>query len=380
MAKSEHNELKAGIFTLIALGAGVAVLVWLGVTDFLLPARSRAFFYVKESDGSTGLSEGALLLLNDCEIGKIVEIRAQPDEQRRLYVARIDERGVEIRADGRARVASGMLGAKGLVITDRGSADAPLADEEHPVEIGGGLDRAMDDLAETTDKLNRAATKVESVIGRELDKDHATAVLGKIHAVLDNIVLTSAKAVTVATNVEEMSADAKPKVDKALTSVVNMTASMEKYTSNDIPAILADLRKTNTELVTIVGNIRVLTAKAKDVIVLNSDHIDEMILNFKMMSANLNAAAKEIRRNPWRLLDKPSARQTRSQDIYDASRAFSEGAAQLDDALTRLMALQKARPQGVVAGDPQLAKILEHLKNSFEKFRTVEDTLWKELK
>jgi len=155
---------------------------------------------------------------------------------------------------------------------------------------------------------------------------------------------------------------------------------VEQYVKKDVDAILADLRKIDTELLAIVGNLKALTGKAKDLIVLNSDNIDEMVLNFTSMSANLNAAAKEIRRAPWRLVEKPTGKRTRTQNIYDAARVFSEGAEELNGALARLTALRKARPEGVTAKDPELAKILEHVKASFDKFSSVEKALWDELK
>ena len=38
-----------------------------------------------------------------------------------------------------------------------------------------------------------------------------------------------------------------------------------------------------------------------------------------------------------------------------------------------------ARPQGVQADDPELLKIRKHVETTFEKFRQVEEALWKEL-
>ena len=109
------------------------------------------------------------------------------------------------------------------------------------------------------------------------------------------------------------------------------------------------------------------------------DNLDEMILHMKSMAGNLNAAAKEVRRNPWRLLAKPAEKETRSQNIYDAARAFAEGAGELDDAVSRMNALRDARPEGVKSDDPDLKKVLTRLEGSFEKFRAVEDKLWEEL-
>ncbi|KKL53552.1 hypothetical protein LCGC14_2274310, partial [marine sediment metagenome] len=114
-------------------------------------------------------------------------------------------------------------------------------------------------------------------------------------------------------------------------------------------------------------------------VVLNHAKIDETMTSLKAMALNLEAAAKEIRRNPWRLLARPDETQTASENIYDASRSFAEGAGELDDALIRLLALSKARPEGIRADDPELLKIRKHIEAAFEKFQKVEGELWKRL-
>lgn len=429
MATKEHSEFKAGLFTLIAICVGVGVLIWLGASEVLSPPKGRAVFFVKLSDGSLRLKKGDLVQVSDLPVGKIAEMRYMPKLKGTLYIARIDHPDVKIHSDGKARVATGLIGAGALIVTDMGSEKNPLADEKNPVVVTGALGQAMSNLAAATEKLNNIASTVE----KQLDTENDKAVLAKVHAIIDDLKSTSATAVKIAGNIlaqtdvadkasllakvhrsagdvnditaslrteidasdkaslmskvhravgnlEDMTIDAKPKVSGVLTSVVNTVGMIEQYTEKDVAAILADLRKMDTELLAIVGNLKALTGKAKDLIVLNSDHIDEMVLNFKSMSANLNAAAKEIRRAPWRLVEKPTGKQTRTQNIYDAARVFSEGAEELNGALARLTALRKARPAGVTAKDPELAKILEHVKASFDKFSSVEKALWDELK
>ena len=68
-----------------------------------------------------------------------------------------------------------------------------------------------------------------------------------------------------------------------------------------------------------------------------------------------------------------------SQNVHDAARAFSNGASQLDQALAKLKGLAASHPKGVPANDPQLKKIAEQIKETFEKFTDAEKALWKEL-
>ncbi len=398
MAKRQHNEFAAGLFVLIALGAGIAVLVWLGAAEVFSPARGLAGFYVDESSGDVGLEKGSLVIIAGKEMGKVIKTTYQPENSRTIYLAKLDRDDVKVYSDGKAHVAAGLVGAGRLVITSRGTPKAKIANEENPVKILGGMDQTMGDLAATAESLKKVAATVE----QQLNAEQAGTLLVKIHTILDDLKTTSTRVVQIAANIakeveaankasilakahqtmddiNQISGDAGPKVEKALTSVVNIAEKLEKYTEKEIVDLLADLRETTTKLVGIVGDMKAVSATARDVAVLNRQNIDETIANMKSVSLNLNAAAKEIRRNPWRLLAKPSDKEERTQNIYDAARAFAEGAEQLDDAIVRLKALRQARPDGVKTDDPELIKIRKHLQDTFEKFRTAEDALWKEV-
>ncbi len=398
MAKRQHNEFASGLFVLIALGAGIAVLVWLGAAEVFSPARGLATFFVDESSGDVGLEKGSLVIIAGKEMGKVIKTTYQPENNRTIYLAKLDRDDVKVYSDGQAHVAAGLVGAGRLVITSRGTSEAGIADEKNPVKILGGMDQTMGDLASAAESLKKVAATVE----QQLSTKEAGALLAKIHTILDDLKTTSVRVVQIAANIakeveaankasilakahqtmddiNQISGDAGPKVEKALTSVVNIAEKLEKYTEKDIADLLADLRESTTKLVGIVSDMKAVSSTARDVAVLNRQNIDETIANMKSVSLNLNAAAKEIRRNPWRLLAKPSDKEERTQNIYDAARAFAEGAEQLDDAIVRLKALRQARPDGVKTDDPELIKIRKHLQDTFEKFRTAEDALWKEV-
>ena len=109
------------------------------------------------------------------------------------------------------------------------------------------------------------------------------------------------------------------------------------------------------------------------------DNIDEIIDNMMLVSANLKSASKEIRRNPWRLLHKPTDEELDSQNVYDATGAFLSGATELDQAITKLSKLAGMKPEGIPADDPQLQEIRLKLQQTFEKFGRIEQLLWEKL-
>jgi hypothetical protein len=110
--------------------------------------------------------------------------------------------------------------------------------------------------------------------------------------------------------------------------------------------------------------------------VLNRENIDHMIENMARVSESLKATAAEIRRSPWRLLRRPPKEEIESYDILTAASAFSQGAASLDRAVTKL---QQLEGEGVAADDPQIEAIRSHLKETFAKFKAVEDALWEQM-
>jgi ABC-type transporter Mla subunit MlaD len=429
MPKREHNELMVGLFTLLAVAAALGVLVWLGATDLFREPAGKVYFFSPGDAGGAGLKVGDPVHYGDLPIGEMTDIRYIADREGVLYVAQLSRSDIPVRADAQARVATGLLGGGVAVITDLGDPDAGPVDADDPIRIGGGLNQAMSDLADAAESLSKSAQAVEA----QFDLNDSEAVLAKVHAIIDDVKAVSGDAVHTmdnilaetradragsllakvhvsATNVRsitanlltetdpkadgsmigkvhhtlddvnEITGDARPKIADTLTSVRNITGTAETYVEKDVATLLAQLREINTELTRIVGDLRTLTSKARDTVVLNQDNFNEMMLNMKAMSANLNAAAKEIRRNPWRLLHRPDEEHIRTQNVYDAARAFAEGAGELDDAITRLRALREARPEGIRSSDPELKKVLGHLRATFERFRVVEDALWEELR
>ena len=188
-----------------------------------------------------------------------------------------------------------------------------------------------------------------------------------------------AKALRGADQVERAAADAAGMIAKVRPDVERTAAELRQLAQKDLADLLVKFRTAGTNLVTVSEDLRAVSGTTREMIVLNRERMDDTLANIASMSANLDAAAKEIRRNPWRLLHRPDEKELQRNNVYDTARAFVEGARELNDAAARLRALRDDRPEGVRTDDPELAKIRDHLKASFEKFRSVEDALWKEL-
>jgi len=397
MARKQRNELKAGLFVFVTLALLLALVLWLGLADVFKPERGRAVFYVATDDGSTNVSVGSFVQVNDAVIGKIISIRFDPEAHRTLYVAQIDRDDVKIHSDGSAMAAAGFVGGAKLVVRSLGTEEKPLADEDNPVHIGGGLDKAIGEMAEGAQKLNEIAGKVLE----ELDETSKTALLPTIRRTVERMESAAVNVETITTSIQDevnrkkaesllakihqtadnvtgMIADARPKVDKTLASVQETAETINRYAKEDLRKLFDEVHGITGDMAKISADLAETTQTAKELIVGRSDAFDEIIDNAVQISANLKAVSKEARLKPWLLLYQPDEEELKKTQLYNATRAFSDGAAQLDRAVAKLKVLQT-----IPGDDPRLketvAEINEQLRNSFANFSKVEKKLFDEI-
>ncbi|MFP4052570.1 MAG: MlaD family protein [Phycisphaerae bacterium] len=435
MPKKAASEVAVGLFVVIALGLGVGIILWLGVAEVFAPDGQVLTLYAPQDTGPMGLKPGYDVNFGDEKIGKVTRISVDPEKRRTLYTVQLLRTDLKVRADGQAAVDSPPLGMPKLVIYDLGTSDT-LADEQNPIRLRpGGLTQAMSDLASITAQLKQIASGVQ----KELDPNRAEALLAKIHNVVDDLKLASTDVATIAGSIQQQTdvdqansllakihksvqdvnyitgnlrreadpnvsetmlaklhasldhvnqvtgdvrdviAETRPKVSKIMDSVVKTTDKIETYVSKDVAEILAKVRQANTKILEIAGDFADVSKETKQIIVLNRDNIDRIIDDMAQVADNLKATSKEIRRNPWRLIHKPDRKEIQTQDIYDAARAFSEGASSLTRAMSKLQNLHEEYPKGIDPDNPELPKIRKELNQSFDRFQKVEQALWKEL-
>lgn len=425
MARKQHSELVAGTFVILALVVVVGVIIWVGGAGIFKQARQQAVFFRNEADGGSGLMVGSIVQVGDDRVGQISAIHFDPASGRTYYSAALERGDFKVHADAKARVASGLVGGSQLTILSLGTDRAPLADKDNAIEIAGGLDQAMADLGSAISKLSRTVeaelsaddpkailSQVHSAIGSlkgaasdvaqvamnikaETIRSNHNALLAKIHKSMDDLNVISSQVrgeVDVKTDkpllaklhasmddINAMTADARPKVSEALTNIRAISRDVRQYVEHDIADIVAKLREANTRIVKISGDLSAVSGQIRQTVAMHRDNIDELVDNMVAVSANLKAASKEIRRNPWRLLYKPDNEELNSANIRAAATAFSNGAEQLDQAINKLNGLAKSSPGGIPANDPTLIRVRKHLQETFDQFSKAEDALWKEV-
>ena len=343
-----------------------------------------------------------------------------------IYLADITDPKWVLRSDAKAYAEQAAIGSGKLVVINPGNPDKPPAGREHPILLEQGgimgslatmsrkLDAELDPknkeallgkihvMLDSLQQLAADAAKVGAALALETDARKAESLLAKVHSGMADLQALAAhlnmetdrlkqaslmaKIHQAADEIDKTAVDlakivteGRPKIERSLTAVAETAEQIRDYTKKDIAEILLQLRQVGSDVLKVSKDMADVSSSIREVVMLNKDNLDEMIDNLTQVSVNLKAASSEIRRKPWRLLYTPDDKELHSQNIYDAAAAFSGGASQLDQAVTKLVALKKAHPEGLPANDPELAKIRKQLEETFSRFNKAEQALWKEL-
>ncbi len=247
------------------------------------------------------------------------------------------------------------------------AAQMNAADKDALVTRMGGI---LDNLNLTTGYLREEVTP-----GKE------GVVLAKVQGALDALNTGLAEAAA-------MLQENRPRLAHSLASVEHVAATVDTDIAGPIAreldaanpqGLLTQVHGSFEKLNQSLADLNVVTEKGRKIVVLNEERFNRLLANVKETSDHLKAAAKDLRRNPWRLLYRPGPEETKQADVLDAARAFSEAAGLLDDAAVQLQALSASREGGLAADDPELVQLRTQLLETFDKFHAAEQSLWQQL-
>lgn len=216
----------------------------------------------------------------------------------------------------------------------------------------------------------------------QMDAGSDQTLVGKVHQALDGINTGLATAVALLQNNREPLTETIGHVRNTSEILEQRIAGRiaEQLDAGDAASLIAKVHAALDRLNGSLADINTITDTARQTLVLNRAQIDGMIGSFKETSDQLKGASKEIRRNPWRLFYQPTMEEAAEANIFDAAAAFSAAAAKLDDAISRLEAINATGGGAIPAGDPQLTEIRNQLQETFDRFHQAETALWDELK
>jgi len=224
-------------------------------------------------------------------------------------------------------------------------------------------------------------TEVTRLLRDEVDTSVDEAMIGKVHQTLDTLNRGLDHVVVLLEDNREPITEAVGHIRDTSRILEEQIAARiaQQLDVSDAASLLAKVHVSLDRFGEALADVRAITGAGRETIVLNKEQLGRMIRNLKEMSDHLNAASKDIRRSPWRVLYQPKNEEVAQANVFDAARAFSEAATRMDDAIARLQALSEAGGAGIERDDPVLLTILEELEQRFADFGKAEEALWEQL-
>jgi phospholipid/cholesterol/gamma-HCH transport system substrate-binding protein len=180
--ETRANYVAVGAFVLIVLAGIVGVVLWLARVEF---NREFAFYDIYFSGSVTGLAQGSEVRYNGIRVGRVTEIRIDPQNLQQVRVTVELDQTALIKSDAVASLeVQGLTGSAYIEISGGSQAAPPLVvqpGQRYPVIASqqSGLQRVFANAPEVLARLLDVADKLNAI----LDEHNRTAIADT----LDNV-------------------------------------------------------------------------------------------------------------------------------------------------------------------------------------------------
>jgi hypothetical protein len=378
-ARNSENNVKAGLFVLASIAVGVAVIfilgdLWGAMTG---PAMTRYRVSFTVHDGVGFLKPGSVVRVGGLSMGEVesVGLKSGQDPERSIEVEFSLPSEVELYSNATASIQSGLISGDSYILVSSVGWDAshrtPL-DQGQPgtrlaagdqlegtpsggmlgsllgPEVGAELVSAIGHVEAITRQLQQEGYVLEWILGGEEASSIAagTETLGHVFQkmgdngyviewVLGETGGNDIKTLVTRVKSDWMGADGKPGWSDEISTVLDQSDNLAQIVRDVRGFVVDNMEKFQS----IVDSVSVAAADAEVVIAelranapLWSEDIGGMLADLDLASQQLLLLMQEARNAPWRLLYQPSKSEVTNELLYEASRNFVFGAADLKSA------------------------------------------------
>jgi len=169
--ETRAHYIAVGTFVLAVIFLGFVAVVSLGRVEF---AQELKRYYVFFTGSVAGLSRGSAVQYNGIPVGRVVDIRVDPDNVQQIQVTvEIDSNLVKIKTDARAVIETNFLGGAGILQIRGGTQEAKDLEAQsghrYPVIAAGSsaLQRVYETAPLLLDRLNIVVDNLNSLLNEQ---------------------------------------------------------------------------------------------------------------------------------------------------------------------------------------------------------------------
>ncbi len=401
-----QNNIKAGIFVTIAILVGMSVIFVLGDFKAMFGPLSNSFTVTYPvTSGVGGLGNGSFVDIGGIQVGQVnsVELDIQPSGPvTTIEVEFSIPASITMREDAVVSVRSGLLSSDSwLSFTSMGTdgrvlesgdvlegSSMSMLDTLLGAESADNLSATLESMSVVANKLERDGALVEWVLGEEsadtfrgaIDEGNELLTLlnqdwqewsGEIDKILAQADAFAQAMENVSELINDNSGTFQDIVENVDEAIATAAACVKEFRETSWPQVedfIDRAQVTISDVQDVVGDVKIRSGAWLG-------DIDSTLANLTIASLQLNQLLTEVKASPWRLLYRPTDKQLGQELVYEASRNFVFGAADLKAAADSMQRLIDARGAALAPDDPQLRVIRENLLRSVERYQQAQEQL-----
>ncbi len=296
--ETRANYVAVGAFVLLVLAGAVIALLWLARGEF---NRESTFYDIYFAGSVTGLAQGSLVRYNGIQVGRVVEIRIDPQNLSQVRATvEVDPTTTVIKSDAVASLEiQGLTGTAFIEITG-GSQNAPPLQrhegERYPVIASrpSGLQQVVMSAPEALTRLIDVADRLALVFD---EKNRAA-----LSETLENLRRVSAVAAARAGDVDSTLGDAAASMRELRGTVVELHQLVAK--GGEGRDMLASIDGASRKLDRLVEHLDTLVQEnrqpVRDFSQNGLNQLSQLLVESRAVIANLNRITDDIQRDPAR--------------------------------------------------------------------------------
>jgi ABC-type transporter Mla subunit MlaD len=225
-------------------------------------------------------------------------------------------------------------------------------------------------VTELANKAGIMTKRLDDFLADLTDKN----ISGAVRALVINLKQISEQAKSVTSSLAQSIPGTEKNLMASLSNVEKISHSVEQLVGDNkgkIAEMIQDLK-------TSAGSISGATRAVEKVVVKNEDKIHGTLANIEKATSNIKTLTREVRWQPWVLLNKPDEVEIKERSIYNSALEFSEGAESLSSTVKQLLVLVNSRDQSA-EGQQRYQKLMNQIHENLEKSTNLERKLWSNL-
>jgi len=302
--ETRAHYVAVGAFVLAVIIAGFVAVVSLGRVEF---AQDLKRYYIFFRGSVSGLSRGSLVQYNGITVGRVLDIRVDPDDLEKIEVTvEIDTKVVKIKTDARAFVDTNLLSGVATIQIRGGTREAPdlvaEAGHKYPVIAAGSsvFQRVSETGPQLLERLMVAVDNLNDLLN-EQNRKAVSESLQNVRAITEAFVAPSKEVGELVANANAAVREMTTLLDHIDQSYANKGGLKDEASQalNDFDRLAKGLIDTNRQLQQVLQENR---PGLHEFTQATLAQVGNLVSDMQRFIAGLSRFVSSVERDPARLL------------------------------------------------------------------------------